>query len=120
MLGSDNSHLADARIAGVGHGRNTPVDTAPGLPYRRPMAPTQGPRTGRTLLVATRLPFNLVARLDALAARLSLPGLTVTRAEATRAAVTAGLDLLEQTAPTRTPEPPAAKPTPKRKEPRRG
>ena len=85
------------------------------------MTPTQGPRTGRTLLVATRLPFDLVERLDAMAARLSLPGLTVTRAEATRAAVTAGLAVLEQQTadraelgapPAAAPEQPAPKPPP--------
>jgi hypothetical protein len=63
------------------------------------MSPNVGPRTGRTQLIATRLPHDLVARLDRIAARLSLPGLTVTRAEALRAAATAGLELLERQAP---------------------
>jgi predicted transcriptional regulator len=53
-------------------------------------------RTGRTQLVATRLPFDLVARLDSIAQDLSLPGLTVTRSEATRAAITAGLPVVEK------------------------
>lgn len=74
------------------------------------MSPNVGPRTGRTQLIATRLPHELVARLDRLAARLSLPGLTVTRAEALRAAATAGLEVLERQAPELRPAaaPPAA------------
>jgi predicted DNA-binding protein len=46
-----------------------------------------------------RLPHELIERLDVLAVRLSLPGLIVTRADALRAAVTAGLPELEETAP---------------------
>jgi hypothetical protein len=81
------------------------------------MSPNVGPRTGRTQLIATRLPHELVARLDRMAARLSLPGLTVTRAEALRAAATAGLEVLERQAPELRPE---AAPLPATEPPRAG
>jgi predicted transcriptional regulator len=66
-----------------------------------PKKPTSKVRTGRSLLVATRLPHDLVARLDALAEKLALPGLPVTRAEATRAAITAGIEVVERGARSR-------------------
>ena len=46
--------------------------------------------------IAVRLDGDLIARLDAVAAKLSRPGLDVTRADAIRVALEAGLRAIEK------------------------
>jgi hypothetical protein len=46
--------------------------------------------------IAVRLDADLIARLDAVAAKLSRPGLDVTRADAIRVALEAGLRAIEK------------------------
>jgi predicted DNA-binding protein len=46
--------------------------------------------------VAVRLEGDLIARLDAVAKKLSRPGLEVTRADAIRVALEAGLSAIEK------------------------
>jgi len=48
------------------------------------------------LNTALRLSVSVVKRIDALADRISQPGLTVSRSEATRLAIVHGLDILEK------------------------
>jgi len=48
------------------------------------------------LNTALRLSVSVVKRIDALAERISQPGLTVSRSEATRLAIVHGLDILEK------------------------
>lgn len=75
-------------------------------------------RTGRSHLVAVRLPHEMLARIDALAAALSIPGLPVTRTDAIRATVAAGLDKLEQERPDQSPT--ASRPAAARRLPSEG
>lgn len=70
-------------------------DGAPGYPRGVSSSKTLV-RTSRTLLVAVRLPHEQIARLDALAGRLSLPGMPISRTEAVRACIAAGLPLVER------------------------
>lgn len=51
---------------------------------------------GETTQVAIRLDADTLARLDALAARLSRPGLALTRTDAIRIALATGLDAAER------------------------
>jgi hypothetical protein len=51
--------------------------------------------TGRTLVVSTRLPYQMAVRLDSIAAARSEPGLLVTRADALRIVLLAGLEVVE-------------------------
>jgi hypothetical protein len=57
---------------------------------------TQHPPAATTEQIALRLPKDLIARADALRTRLGPPGLTLTRTDALRVAITRGLDELEQ------------------------
>lgn len=53
------------------------------------------PEPAAKIQIAVRLEGDLVARLDAVAAKLSRPGLDITRADAIRVALEAGLTALE-------------------------
>jgi len=57
------------------------------------MAPRETPNTTQ---VAMRLENALVARLDAIAAKLSRPGLAPTRTDVVRMVLLAGLPLIEE------------------------
>jgi predicted DNA-binding protein len=46
--------------------------------------------------IAVRLDADVVSRLDAIAAKLSRPGLTVTRTDAIRIALMTGLESMER------------------------
>jgi predicted transcriptional regulator len=59
------------------------------------MAPTT---TGRTTQVTIRLGHDVLARLDAVAAKMTRPGLVVGRTDVLRMAIVAGLPQIERTA----------------------
>ena len=58
----------------------------------KPPAHNKGP----TLQVAVRLAHGLVGRIDAIAAKLSRPGLELSRADSLRIAIESGLERLER------------------------
>ncbi len=53
-------------------------------------------RTGRTLQVTVRLEHDVADRLDVLAQKLSRPGLELSRSDAIKIAILAGLPGLEE------------------------
>ncbi len=59
------------------------------------MSPT---KTGRTTQITVRVEHDFVARLDALAERLSQPGLALGRADVMRMALVAGVEQFEVSA----------------------
>lgn len=63
---------------------------------RQPKAPSQ--------VIAVRVPEETIERLDALAAKLSRPGLDLSRSDAARVALESGIGALEREPNTTTPK----------------
>ena len=77
-------------------GRKGIVDLATLRKARRGSNRTPGHGKGPTAQIGMRLDHELVARIDAVAAKLSRPGLALTRADALRIAIETGLEKIER------------------------